>query len=188
MAESRNQGLRASPGGISPEQLRALQTLYGIHARRSLDVAGADPRAERLAWASRNIGRALGSFTELRRPEAEALLNSLRGELGEGSELRRRPRDRYTARAAGTHGRRGRVGNDQVMATRQDTEAIDELRERLGWSQEQLAAWLSSSSSPIRGQASPTLRTWSDCNRVRWALKAMLKRAGKWRSRSRAVA
>ena len=28
MAESRNQGLRASPGGISPEQLRALQTLY----------------------------------------------------------------------------------------------------------------------------------------------------------------
>jgi hypothetical protein len=74
------------------------------------------------------------------------------------------------------------------IATAEDLAPIDEMRQRLGWSREAFDAWLRSPSSPLK--TSTALRTLADCNRVRWALKSMLKKAGLWKpnaKRSRAA-
>jgi hypothetical protein len=169
--------MSTNDGGISGAQLRALQTLFGLYAKSSLDV-GADLRAERLAWATRTLGRPVSSFKDLRGSEAAQLVGALKLVLGQESEpARRKPRSREAAHAAGTHGRKNRPVQIEMLATREDLEAVDSLRERLGMAKENFDAWLLSRSSPLRGRAVPVLRTVADCNRVRWALKAMLRRA-----------
>jgi hypothetical protein len=46
---------------ISDGHLRALHTLFGIYAARSLDLTSSDLRRQRLNWAARNIGREIAS-------------------------------------------------------------------------------------------------------------------------------
>jgi hypothetical protein len=164
---------------LSPQQRQALHTLWGAYSRRFLTVAKENARSERLAWASRNVGRAVESFTELNVGEAAQLIELMKRALGQETKfVPRRRRDRHAAMAAGTHGRRGRKVNVEMIATREDLEQVDLLRQRLSMTPEQFQSWLASRSSPIGRHFNSTLRTVSDCNRVRWALKAMLKRAG----------
>jgi hypothetical protein len=161
---------------LSPVQLRALQTLFGLYARSSLDV-GADVRSARLEWASKFLGRTVASFSDLRGDEAARLIGTLKQSLGQGSKrTRKRPLSKEAAQAAGTHGRKGRRVDVEIMATRDDLERVEEVKQRLGMTQENFEYWLRSRSSPLRGRAVPQLRTVADCNRVYWALKAMLKR------------
>lgn len=88
--------------------------------------------------------------------------------------------------ARGTHGRKGRKVKVEMMATPEALEEIARLRGRLGWTQENFEFWLKSRSSPLCGRAEPKLLTISDCNRVRWALQAMLRRAGEHQEHSEA--
>ena len=165
---------------ISPAQLRTVQTLFGLYARRSPDdVLSGDVRTARLAWASQKIERPIDSFTELHADEAARLIDVLKASVGQAVKPPwRRPRDRQAALAAGTHGRRNRVVNIEMLATPADLQQVDELRERAGMTRENFESWLASARSPIRGRASHELRTVGDCNKCRWALKAMLRRAG----------
>ncbi|GEM_PF-812353 len=170
---------------LSPGHLRALHTLCGIYAAQSLDFASADERHARLEWASGIVGHRVASFRDLTDLEAGTLIDTLKRALGQQvnasvRSARRHRLDNELAQAAGTHGRRARRDNKEIMAGADDVAAIDALRARLGWSLAAFDAWLSSPRSPLAGRSDHTLRTWSDCNRVRWALKAMLKRAGLW--------
>ena len=170
--------MSAPAGRISAPQLRALQTLFGMYARHSLDTQGVDVRSERLAWASEKVARHIASFTELSADEAQRLIDDLKQALGQ--QIKRAPRrlrDRVAARAAGTHGRRNFKADVEIMASGEDVEAVDRLRERLGMSREDFQTWLASRKSPL-GRRGTGLRTVGDCNRVRWALKSMLRRAG----------
>ena len=163
---------------LSSSQLRTLQTLFSLYARHSLDASG-DLRAERLAWASQSVGHQVSSFSELSDSEAARLIDRLKETLGqEVTPPQRRPRNREAAMARGVHGRRNAVVKIEVLATREDVSEIDHLRERVGMTREGFGSWLVSRSSPIRGRKVLELRTVSDCNRVRWALKSMLRRAG----------
>ena len=158
---------------ITGPQLRALQSLAS-----QCFPSGDEGRAERLAWAGQEIGRPLPSFCALRADEAARLIELLKTRLGQPlTPRRRRPRDREAAMAAGTHGRKGVVVAVEMMAGADDLAAIQELRQRVGMSDESFANWLGSShSSPTRGRRE--LRTVADCNRTRWALRAMWRRAG----------
>ncbi len=159
---------------ISQSQLRCLLTLFAAYAQHSLDL-NCGGRDQRLAWASKVVGRPLSSFLDLGRAEAGALIDDLKRSLGQ--EVRpawRRPRDRQAALAAGTHGRRGDDRSVQVMAGPEELQELDQLRERLGWTREAFEKWLVSPTSPVGGRTQ--LRTLADCNRVRWALKAMVRR------------
>lgn len=173
---------------LSPRPLCALQTLFSMYAARSLDVVSADARRERLDWARRNVGRGISSFRDLTDTEAGALIDLLKRALGQetmpANRVRsRRPRSLAGARAAGTEGRRDFSGAVSI-ATAEDLAPIDAMRQRLGWSRETFETWLRSPSSPLK-RPDATLRTLADCNRVRWALKALLKRAGLWRETRR---
>ena len=155
---------------IRPHQLKALQTLFGLYWRRSLDPSDGDVRTARLAWASQNVGRPIASFTELRTDEAAQLIDLLKRALGQ--EVRpvwRRPRDRRSALAAGTHGRRNRKVSIEILAAPADIEEVNGLRERIGMTPEEFETWLASRSSPVNRERGAALRTLSDCNRVRWA-------------------
>lgn len=170
-------------------QLDALHTLFALYAPRFIEgwrdrdqlSAGARlrsyVRSERLAWASQNIGRELGSFSELSADEAGRLIELMKRALGQETKPAwRRPRDREAALAAGTHGRRNRPTSIEMLATHADLAEVDQLRERLCMTRERFETWLASRSSPT-GRRGAHLRTVADCNRVRWALKAMLRRA-----------
>jgi len=162
---------------ITAAQLKSLQTLYGKWARSSLVVAAGDPREARLEWASQQIGRPVASFKELDGGEAAKLIDLLKQAVGQEVKPRwERPR-RELAKAIGTHGRRGRRTKLQVMATPEGLGEVDRLRGNLGWTREQLDAWLRSRYSPLAGRAEPRILTMADCNRVRWGLKAMFKRS-----------
>jgi hypothetical protein len=164
---------------IYPSQLRALQTLFGTYARRSFDLSDGDLRAERLSWASQNVGRALTSFKELCADEATQLIEMLKLALGQETKPTwRRPRNRRAALAFATHGRKNRSVKVEMIATPADIEEIQGLRKHVGITEEGFEIWLRSRSSPISQRPEPRLRTLADCNRVRWALKAMLRRAG----------
>src|SRR5260370_35409009 len=165
---------------ISRAQLKALQSLWGLYARHSLDAAGdADPRAARLAWASAQIGRELTTFGELHAEEAARLIELLKQALGQEVKPHwRRPRDREAALAAGRHGRKGIPIEIPVLAAPEDIARVHEMRERVervGMSLEGFEAWLRSRNSPLGRFGDPTLRTVGDCNKVLWALKALLR-------------
>src|SRR5260370_33753635 len=157
---------------ISRAQLKALQSLWGLYARHSLDAAGdADPRAARLAWASAQIGRELTTFGELHAEEAARLIELLKQALGQEVKPHwRRPRDRESARAAGRHGRKGIPIEIPVLAAPEDIAMVHEMRKRSGMSLQGFEAWLRSRSSPLGRCVHPTVRTVAACNRVYWAL------------------
>lgn len=163
---------------VSGRQLRTLQTLFGLYARHSLGAAGNDLRAERLAWASQHLGRPVSSFRELLAGEAARLIDSLKRALGQKvHDPWRRPRNRETARAAGRQGRRKSPAEVAVIASPDDLARVDALRRQVGMTPEDLEVWLRSRTSPI-GQSGRPIRSLADANRVCWALKAMLRRAG----------
>ena len=163
---------------ITPRQLKTLQALFGLYARRILVLANADERMVRLAWASKTIGREVASFSELRGKEAARLIDVLKVALGQAikSPVRKRL-NREDAMARGAHGRRGHKAKVEMMATPDALEEVARLREHLGWTEQQFEGWLRSRSSPLCGRGEPKLLTIGDCNRVRWALHAMLRRA-----------
>ena len=163
---------------VTHGQLRALQALWSAYARHSLDAGDSDPRAARLAWASALVGRELASFRELRADEAARLIDLLKQGLGQEVKHWRRPRDRESARAAGRHGRKGVPVEIPVLAAPEDIARVHELRERVGMNLEGFEGWLRSRSSPLGRFGDATLRTVADCNKVYWALKSMLRRAG----------
>jgi hypothetical protein len=164
---------------ISRAQVRVLQSLWSAYARHSLDAGDGDPRAARLAWGSALVGRELASFRDLHADEAARLIELLKQALGQEVKPHwRRPRDRESARAAGRHGRKGVPIEIPVLAAPEDVARVHELRERVGMSLEGFEAWLRSRSSPLGRFGDATLRTVADCNKVLWALKALLRRAG----------
>jgi hypothetical protein len=159
-------------------QLAALQCLWGVYAKHSLDAAESD-RDARLAWASEHVGREIASFSDLRVGEAAQLIDLLKKALGQEVKPHwRRPRDRESARAAGRHGRKGVLVEVPMLAAPEDIARVQELRERVGMSVEGFEAWLRSRSSPLGRFGDATLRTVADCNKVYWALRSMRRRAG----------
>ncbi|MGD1106937.1 MAG: hypothetical protein ABR865_07815 [Terracidiphilus sp.] len=169
-------------------QLIALQTLYSQWSAHTFP-AGADARAARLAWATAAIGRQVFSFRDLTDDEARALIDMLKGSMGQPLIREPRPwrriRSRERAHAAGTSGRKDADAAFIQMASPDDLARIDEALRRLGWSEEQYAAWLRSSVSPVPSKADSAIRTVAEANKIWWALKAMLRRSGNWVSCAR---
>lgn len=164
---------------VTARQLRALLTLFNLYARRSLLLANGEERAARLAWASQRVGHEVASFNELRSNEAALLIDTLKQALGqEVSPPVRKRLDREAAMARGAHGRKGRKVRVEMMTSPDALEEIERLRARLGWTAEHFEIWLRSRYSPLCARGEPKLLTISACNRVRWALKAILQRAG----------
>jgi hypothetical protein len=157
---------------ISQAQLRCLQTLS---SQATFDgETESEKREARLTWAGELLGRTVTSFRELRDDEAAKLIAALKEALG---QLNDPPRRRNRSRESSLAGRRGVVLAVEILASNADRAAVDDLRRRVGMSEEAFANWLGSSrSSPTRGRRE--LRTAADCNRARWALKSMLRRVG----------
>ncbi len=164
-------------------QLIALQTLYSQWSAHTLP-ASVDARAARLLWASQATGREVSSFRDLSSDEARALLDILKGSIGQpltrAAQPWRRIRSRERAHAAGTSGRKDGDPSFVQMASPDDLARIDEALRRLGWSGDRYAAWLQSGVSPLASKADGTIRTVAEANKVWWALKNMLKRSGNW--------
>lgn len=169
---------------INKSQMRRLQTLYGQLAAHTQE--GSD-RESRLAWATEHVGRAVASFSDLTAEEGRNLIDMLQGQLGVKAQPRKRL-DRDAAHRAGTEGRRGNGSNSSTLVSAQDLARIQYVLDLLGWSQEQLAAWLASSRSPLGKRSSPKINTLGDANRVWWALKRMAIARGLWRDRKEAAA
>lgn len=174
---------RSPSDRLNAEQLKALQTLYGQWYAHSQQEC-ADPRAARLAWASESTGREISSFSGLTRDEARSLIDLLKGSMGQPVGERphpwRRINSRERAQAAGTSGRRGFESSVIQMASPDDLARVDELVRRLEWTPEQFNAWLKSPRSPLGSTDQIAIRTTAQANKIYWALKAMLARAGKW--------
>lgn len=162
-----------STGKITAQQLKALQALWHRFAGKLAPTG--DERQARLSWASGFLGHAVSSFKELSGMEAARMIDSLKLACGQQPGKRRRLK-RDAAMARGTHGRRGRKAKVEMMATPEALEEVERLRARVGMTLENFESWLRSRSSPLCGRAEARLLTISDCNRVRWALQAMLRR------------
>ena len=173
------------------DQIVALQTLFAAWHSRDL-TENVDLRSARLAWASERLEREINSFNDLSGDQARLLIDVLKQSLGQPLTRQpqpwRRVRARDRAQQAGTAGRRGVSSSLIEMVGPDDLARIEDARRRLGWTTEQLDAWLRSTSSPLKDKAGePAIRSVSDANRVWWALKAMMVRVGVWKSRRRAV-
>jgi hypothetical protein len=170
-------------GPATRDQVVALMALYSQWEKHALPE-GADPRAARLAWASEHTGREVSSFSNLSLDEARNLIDMLKGSLGQplGEKPRpwRRVYSRDRAQAAGRAGRRGDASSLIQLASPEDLARVDELLRRLDWTQEQFNAWLRSPRSPVGSKDQFAIRTAAQANRIYWALKAMLVRAGRW--------
>jgi len=168
----------------SKDQIVALQSLYSVWQAHSIENS-ADPRTARLLWASENVGRVVSSFKQLTGDEARRLIDALKQSMGQA--LTRQPRawrhinERRRAQAAGTAGRRGVRSATIYMVSADDLARINDAILRLGWTRERFDAWLNSQHSPLRSRSDKQIRTLADANCVWWALKAMLKHAGRWR-------
>jgi hypothetical protein len=166
---------------ITSPQLTALQALYSRWAAHVIQEIG-DARAARLSWASGILGRKIDSFKALAGDEAGRLIDVLKVSTGQQVRPpRRRIRSREVAQAAGTSGRRGVRSATIYMVSADDLARINDAIARLGWTRERFDAWLNSQYSPLRSRADKQIRTLADANCVWWALKAMLKHAGRWR-------
>ncbi len=173
-----------------PEPARREQTnaLFALYARRRTRAPGElrNPRGARLRWASDLVGRDVASFAELTAGEAGQLIDGLRASLAQPAEGRPDPwrpiRARDRAHAAGTAGRGDEDRGFVQLACADDFARIHGAARRLGWTGERFAAWLVSSSSPLPAKKIEEIRTLEEVNRLWWALKAMLRRSGKWAS------
>jgi hypothetical protein len=166
-----------SANAISKSQLKVAQVLWAQYEKKSLDVTAAtkdESRKARLNFASDIAGRRVDSFKGLTRNEAHRLINALKKSLGLAITVKSRAR----AEDRGMQGRKSSPRHDVVVSA-EDIARIQSALERLGWSQERFEKWLQSPSSPVK---SAVIRTQGDANRVWWALKPMLKRAGQWKT------
>jgi hypothetical protein len=161
----------------------ALQTLYAQWEKHTLPD-GVDSRAARLAWASESAGRKIFSFSDLGRDEARELIDRLKGSMGQqptqNPQPWRRIHSRDQAQAAGTAGRKGFSSSVIQMASPDDLARIDEALRRLDWTRDRYEAWLKSDSSPAAWKGNVTILTVGEANKIWWALKAMLRRSGRW--------
>ena len=83
------------------------------------------------------------------------------------------------------HAKDGRWDGEKFRPTPQlasafDLENIEQYCGRLGWDRETFDRWLRSPRSPLGRHSQPQIRTVAQANRVRWALKKMLKARGLW--------
>ena len=156
---------------ISPQQLKRLQTLWGLFCPQSqLDPKD---REARLHWASEAIGREIGSFRELSAAEAATAIDALQEHLPADVVQKRRP-SRHLAQAYGTCGRRGRLEKEVRLVDAETMRVLDGLIGSLGWTRERFDAFLRSPKSPVRSGA---IRTLAEANRAIWALKNISRRA-----------
>lgn len=164
---------------ISPRQLGIAQTLWSqFYAHRALDFADTDSRQARLQWARDLLGYAISSFKNLSRSEANVVIDALKRAMGAPSGRSGSQQDGEDRGLQG-RSRQPRGPRHLVMASAEDRQRVQRAIERLGWSRVQFETWLSSATSPLAGRTE--IRSQADANRVWWALKAMLRRAGKWK-------
>ena len=167
---------------ISSEQLRRLQTLYSRANQGMIDGSSRDAR---LAWATQFCERPISSFSDLTREEAHNAINALQAAAGQPQTIppRRKRLSRDDAQRAGTDGRKDKkfTQNPQMVGA-VDLAVIENYYNRLGWDRTRFDAWLRSPRSPLK-KSTPEIRTLADANRVRWALKGMLRHAGLWQER-----
>ena len=169
---------------LTKPQLGKLQTLYSQFAAHEIGVKA--DRASRLDWASERLQKPVSSFSALSGADAGFLIDSIQQSLGVQAPPRPRKRlDRIQARRAGVDGRKDSQEFTAApqLASAIDLEVIQSYYERLGWQRAQFDAWLHSQRSPLKHKSAPAIVTLHDANRVRWALKGMLQRAGKWADR-----
>lgn len=169
---------------LSKTQLVRLQTLYAQFARREIGMGTS--REERITWASTRLRRPISSFSDLSSTDAGFLIDGLQEYLGVKAPAKPRKRlDREQARRAGTDGRHDgqEFASAPQLASAADLATIENYYTRLGWGRAQFDAWLRSPRSPLKHKSQPTISTMADANRVRWALKGMLRYAGKWEER-----
>jgi hypothetical protein len=154
---------------ISPQQLKRLQTLWGLFCSHAhLD---AKDRQGRLHWASEVISRRVDSFGDLSAVEAARVIDAIQKRLPAELVSRTRP-SRGLAQAYGTAGRRGRTEKEIRLADAETLRLLDVLLDTLGWTRERFDAFLRSPKSPVRSGA---IRTLAEANRVIWALKNILR-------------
>lgn len=130
-------------------------------------------REQRLAVASRIIGRHIASFTELSSAEAARLIDMMKRALGRKIRPARKRPDRDQAQAYGTHGRRSSHSKEIRLVDEQTLDLIDSLVARLGWDAARFEGFLRSASSPLRSGA---IRTLPEANKIIWALRNMLRK------------
>ena len=172
---------------ITKKQLGRLQTLYAQFAHREIGMGLS--REERLSWATQRLRKPVASFRDLSSSDAAFLIDGLMESMGMKIGAKPRPRlDRDQARRAGVDGRRDsqEFAAAPQLASATDLAVIEEYLTRLGWERAQFDAWLRSPRSPLKHKSAPTITTLYEANRVRWALKKMLMRAGKWQRREAA--
>jgi hypothetical protein len=162
---------------ITRRQLKRLQTLWGLLCRHEGISAGRSPamRDARLAWVSCKIGRAIASFNELTRKEAERAVDELQKHLP-AELVKRKLSNRPTrpfAHQLGTAGRKGYKSKVDALPDARAWERLNSALAALGWTRERLDAFLESHSSPTHGAQ---IRTLGQLNAVHWALKRILRR------------
>jgi hypothetical protein len=162
-------------------QIGKVQVVYAQMAKREIGME--NTREARLAWASQLLQRPVTTFSDLKRGEAIHLIDQAQGVLGVTYKPHTLPATREQARRAGLDGRKD-VDHEFTTAPQlvaaQEIEQIQSFVHRLGWSQAQFEAWLGSKRSPFGTRSDKRIRTSADANQVRWALKRMLVRQGKW--------
>lgn len=163
--------------GISPAQLKKLQTLWGIAwDLGTISISGADlpagsfnPRVARMCFLTRLAKREITTSKDLTRLEAEAAIHELMKIVPEKFRGSKR---RLSGSAAQTLG--SRDGGKDQLADRVILGHIADLKARLGWDNQRFEAFLRSPKSPLRGRTQ--IRTLADAKAVRWALNAIAKR------------
>lgn len=166
-------------GRANKKQVKALQALWHVHARRTLGFDPSD-RNLRLKYFSNFTQRAITSALGLTFEEARDLIQAFKKSLGQSDQRRApRPRSREAAAALGREGRRDRDDNSSTLVDSHTLDIIRDYRERLMMNDAEYIAWLAGKSSPLKGRT--VIRTLGDARQVQWALKGILKSRGLWR-------
>ncbi|MFC6645486.1 hypothetical protein ACFQBQ_07775 [Granulicella cerasi] len=159
---------------ITPLALRRLQTLYSQCATH-LDMGNS--REDRLEWASSVTGCKIESFSLLTIAQAKLCIDALQNTIG--MPQTKAPTSyvsRHRAEKDGTEGRNDQIHAEATMVdgTEPVFEFIQADMRSLGWDNDRLRAFLRSRSGPNGGR--DTIRTLGDANRVRFALKGILRK------------
>ncbi|MEZ2347386.1 hypothetical protein [Terriglobus sp. RCC_193] len=162
-------------------QVARVQVVYSQMAAREIGVD--NTRDGRLQWASELCQRKITSFSDLSRGEAIHLIDQAQAILGVDYKPYAWPNSREQARRAGLDGRKDvdhEFANAPQIVSDEDMIPVYSFMQRLGWDETRLKAWLASPRSPFAKRESKDIKTKADANQVRWALKRMLQRQGKW--------
>lgn len=169
---------------ITKPQLGRLQTLYSQLAAHEIGVGTS--RDARMQWATERLRKPVSSFSNLTSDDAGFLIDSIQKQLNVKAPLKRRL-NRAQARRAGLDGRHDgkEYEKDKQLVSAVDLRTIVDYYTRLGWDRAGFDRFLGSSVSPLKHKSAPAIVTLNDANKVRWALKGMLIRAGKWEDRKK---